>query len=333
MKNKLTFVFLIVPFLFISCRGKRNSFVSSDYLGTVCSVSTFDNYPQELFVQLDGLLKKIDSLFDVNNPGSEVSRINRFAGIEPVKVSREVFVVVDTAISVAQISDGAFDLTIGSAVDLWGINSRNYKVPGDEEVESVRFLVDFNQVEADRLKGTVFIKKEGMKIDLGGIAKGYAADCAAELLGTYKVKRAVLDFGGNIYLYGKKPDGSPWRTGIKNPLEKNQIAAVVDGKENISVVTSGGYERFFESDGTKYHHIIDPETCRPCENGVLSATAVGPSSIICDALSTAFFVGGESLAQKIIRTEAYRDYGYIIMTASENYRLDVCSENVMVSEN
>lgn len=333
MKNKFRLAFIIVPLLFVSCRAEQNFFVSSDYLGTVCSVSTFEKYPQELFVQIDELLEGVDSLFAVNNPGSQVSRINISAGIVPVKVSPEVLEVVDTAIRIAQISDGSFDLTIGPAVDLWGINSRKYNVPGDGEVESVCSLVDFSQVEVNEQEGTVFIKKKGMKIDLGGIAKGYAADCAAALLGTYKVKRAVLDFGGNIYLYGRKADGSMWRTGIKNPLDKNQIAVVVDGNENTSVVTSGGYERFFESDGKKYHHIIDPKTCRPCKNGVLSATAVGPSSIICDALSTAFFVGGKSLAHKIISSEAYCAYGYIIMTADENNMLDVCSENVIVSEN
>jgi thiamine biosynthesis lipoprotein len=257
----------------------------------------------------------------VNLADSEVSRINRAAGLAPVPVSPELFTVLGRALYFAEASDGAFDPTVGPLVNLWGIGGDNPKVPDKKEIEAALALVNWKELELSRKAGpdtdeapgsvpgtdgsvsaTAFLRRRGMALDLGAIAKGFAADELVKILRETRTKSAVIDLGGNIYVYGTRPrTGSflseagktaKWRVGIQNPLDDKGTYVGYLELDEASVVTSGVYERFFTQNEKRYHHILDTLTGFPVENGLLAVTITAPSSMDADALSTAIFALG-----------------------------------------
>ena len=228
----------------------------------------------------------------VNIPGSDISRINAAAGIEPVQAHEDTIKVIERAIYFAELSGGAFDPTVGPIVSLWGIGNENPRIPSHSEIEELLPLVNWRNIQLDLKTNSVFLKHQGMALDLGAIAKGYAADEAAAIIRNTKVKQAIIDLGGNIFLFGEKKDKSPWRVGIQNPLkERGTLAGIVQVREK-TVVTSGVYERFFEEDGKRFHHIFSPSQGYPADSGLLSVTLITDNSMQADALSTAVFVLG-----------------------------------------
>jgi thiamine biosynthesis lipoprotein len=233
---------------------------------------------------------------------SGVVAINEQAGIEPVKVRADLLNVLEKALHYAALSDGAFDPTVGPLVQLWGIGTDHQRIPGDEEIARARELVNWRDVVIDRSAGTAFLLRPGMALDLGAIAKGYAGDEAARIAREAKVKRAVFDLGGNIVTLGWRDQKKslPWRIGIQNPLgERNAYIGVVTVHDS-SVVTSGVYERYFESGGKRYHHLLSTTNGYPVENGLLSVTIVTASSTDADALSTAVFTLGFERGKALI---------------------------------
>ncbi|MBP5463894.1 MAG: FAD:protein FMN transferase, partial [Treponema sp.] len=268
-------------------------------LGTVCSVNAFEDGTEKLYGRIAGRLEEIDDSFSVNKEQSSISRINRAAGKKRVIVGSDVFFVIRSDLDFAERSWGAFDPTIGPLVALWRISSDHPRVPSRDEIAAVLTLVDWHKLSLNESDTSVFLEKEGMTLDLGGIAKGYAADEIVRILREQKVKRAIIDLGGNIYVFGMKADGSAWKVGVKNPADEGAtVASVLTLQGNMSVVTSGNYERYFVSGGQRYHHIIDPKTGYPCENSVASVTIVSPSSMEADAMSTsAFLMGAEAFSQ------------------------------------
>ena len=287
----LTFFFLTS--LLASC-DVREAARTENVLGTLCTVNAFDDGTKKLYDGAFTLLRKIDSEFNVNDKTSFVSRVNEAAGLSPVAVSGSVFFVIKKALSYAEKSGGDFDPAIGPLVRLWGIGTENQKVPTKKEISEALPLVNWKNVILNEDEKTVYLAQKGMSLDLGGIAKGYAADVLAEYLSEKKVKRAVINLGGNVYALGSKPDGSKWRVGIKNPFEnETEPCAVVEFEKNMSVVTSGSYERFMKVNGKTYHHILNPHTGYPAEGSVLGATIVNASSCDADALSTIAFIQGE----------------------------------------
>ena len=287
-------VLLSLCLLFSSCSRRESSQLWTwNLLGTVCSVNALGDGDERLRTAIGGRLEEIDSLFSVNRPESDVSRVNAAAGKARVVVSPEVFFVLEAALDFARKSGGSFDPTVGPLVTLWGIGTDHEKVPSQAELDAALALVDWRKVSLDAADRSVFLEDEGMALDLGGIAKGYAADELARILRERKSRRAIVDLGGNVYLFGSKKDGSAWNVGIKNPADGGStVAAVLPLAGGRSVVTSGAYERFFISGGRRYHHIIDPKTGFPSEGEVASATIVSPSSMEADAMSTSAFIMG-----------------------------------------
>ncbi|MDR0784513.1 MAG: FAD:protein FMN transferase [Treponema sp.] len=260
-------------------------------LGTVCSVTLPDKAQEDVFSAIFARLHEIEERFSVSKDGTEVSNINAKAGVEPVHVSADVLAVIERSLHYARISDGAFDPTIGPLVKLWGIGFDNPRVPTQTEMDAVLPLVNWRNVRIDA--GSVFLTEARMALDLGGIVKGYAADEAARILTENKVKRAIVDLGGNVFVFGKKKDGSNWRIGVQNPLsERGESLGVIETAGDKTMVTSGVYERFFEADGVHYHHILSTEDGFPARNGLLSVTVIADSSIDADALSTTLFALG-----------------------------------------
>ena len=304
MKNKINCVFsccsMMILFLFLFSCAKQETSRIELALGTVCGITLFDNARNSVYNDIFSRIREIENRMSVNIPSSDVSRINAAAGIEPVQVHEEVFKVIERAKYFAEISGGAFDLTVGPLVSLWGIGSENQRVPSQEEIDAALHLVNHRLLELDAVTRSVFLTQKGMALDLGAIAKGYAADAAADIAMRADVKRSKIDLGGNIILTGVKTDKSPWRVGIQTPgkdhgsflgiLQVNVLPS--DPPPVKTIVTSGVYERFFEKDGKHYHHIFAPSTGYPAENGLVSVTLITDISMDADALSTAVFVLG-----------------------------------------
>ena len=330
-KAKLIILFLLLS-LITACPKPQRSQVEY-VLGTVCLVNLYESGSDELYSRIFSRVREIDRTmtafatefqgladdtgnFDPDSRAAEAYRnaagalisgvvaINRQAGIEPVKIRSELIEVLEKALHYAELSGGAFDPTVGPLVTLWGIGTDGERIPADDEIAAALALVAWRDLVIDKEQGTAFLKREGMALDLGAIAKGYAADEAVRIAKEEGAKRAVFDFGGNIAVLGwrekKGKESIPWRIGIQNPQRERGVYIGSLPVHDASVVTSGVYERCFESDGKRYHHILSITDGYPVENGLLSVTVVADSSADADALSTAVFAMGYERGKALI---------------------------------
>lgn len=247
---------------------------------------------EEAIDQVLSLMEELEGELSRHIPGSPVDEINRRAGREPVEVPDSVLYVVEQALETAGETGGAFDITVAPLLDLWAFGTEHARIPAEGEIRERLPYVDYTGVQVDRAAGRVFLPREGMSIDLGGVAKGYVVDRSILALKDMGFESAYLDAGGDIRVMGEKPDGTPWRIGIRHPRDRTKIYAVLSLGPDLAVVTSGDYQRFFEEAGRRYHHILDPETGYPAEEGVISATVIASDTITADILSTAFVVLG-----------------------------------------
>ncbi len=252
-----------------------------------------DAVKDEVFAEME----RLEELLSRSLSGSDVERLNRMAGKEAVEVSPETLLVVEAALEYSRLSEGAFDPTIAPLIDVWGFRDQQYRVPGQAEIESALSRVDYRLLQLDPEQGTLYLPEVGMSLDLGGIAKGYIVDRAMAVLSRAGIKHAFLNAGGDIALLGGRPDGDPWRIGVRHPREDNKNIAVLP-LIGGAVVTSGDYERTFEEDSVRYHHILDPSTGQPALL-LSSVTIVAPTTIEADALSTAVFVLGPRLGMAL----------------------------------
>jgi len=302
-------LFLFFLLIFSACsRGEPSR--AEFALGTVCRITLFDRGNEKVYQEVFARIREIENLMSVNISGSDVSRINAAAGVEPVQVHENVFDVIKRALYFAEISGGAFDPTVGPLVSLWGISGDNPRVPSQEEIDGALSVINWQDVELDANTRSVFLKHRGMALDLGAIAKGYAADEAAAVIKSSNIKRAIIDLGGNIVTLGENKDKRLWRVGIQNPLEGQERGAYLGVLQvtEQTVVTSALNERFFEKDGVRYHHIFSPFHGYPADNDLLSVTIIAHNSMDADALSTAVFVlgyeKGKALIESLPDTEA-----------------------------
>ena len=316
----------IVPFIILTvlaslmvtaCSSTPQRKVETEFLlGTTVSVTTYGRVADRIFESVFARVLAIEqqmSTTEEDYDDTELLRVNRAAGVAPVQVSADTWYVVDQAVSYSRESTGAFDVTVGPLVALWGIGSSSPMVPGETTLQAALDAVDYASVRLNQSDQTIFLPRPGMGIDVGGIAKGYAADEAAAILRDEGVESALLDFGGNILVVGAKPDGTPWRIGIQVPdAARGDFLGIVELTDR-AVVTSGTYERFFEQDGVRYHHILDTVTGFPVDNGLLSVTIVTDESMRADALSTAVFALG--LEEGIAFVESRDDVEAALVTS------------------
>lgn len=222
--------------------------------------------------------------------GSDVYRINEKAGISPVEVSDDTLAMIKKAQHYAKESGGYFDIAIGPVMDLWGFGGEEYRVPTEEEINKALLLSGYEKIIIDDQGKTVYLPEKGMVMDLGGVAKGYATDMAVQKLRDAGIKSGIINAGGNVFVMGSKPDGSPWKVGIQDPRDRNGLVAVMEVTD-AAVISSGDYERYFEEDGVRYHHIMDPSTGKPAR-GLMGTTIVTDNSTNADIFSTLMFVLG-----------------------------------------
>jgi FAD:protein FMN transferase len=235
-------------------------------------------------------LRRLDAMMSLYRDDSEISKVNRAAGRMPVKVPPEMIEVVEAAAEVSELTKGAFDVTVGPISVLWQMKLKAGGLPTDAEIARVLPLVNYRNLVVDRKASTLFLRRSGMIMDLGGCAKGYGADRVAALLRERGIANAVIAVAGDIWVLGNRQDGSPWRIGIQHPRDKDRTLAVLELRDKY-ISTSGDYERFVIREKKRLHHIIDPRTGKPAE-GTTSVTVVGDRGSLIDPLTTGLFILG-----------------------------------------
>lgn len=256
-------------------------------MDTVMELTVYGS--EDILEKSENLIYELESEFSAMDTESDIYNVNHNGG---GVVSSDTGELLKLALSLCERSEGALDISIYPVVQAWGFTSGENRIPSETELKELLQLVDYKAVRVDDNNNVTLVP--GMEIDLGSVAKGYTGNRLVELLSENGVTNAVLNLGGNVHVIGTKPDGEAWRVAVTDPVGGG-YAGMVEVVDK-AVITSGGYERFFEQDGVRYHHIIDPTTGYPANNDFLSVTVVGSNGAVCDALSTALFVMGPDRA-------------------------------------
>ena len=277
------------------------------HFDTIMSISLYGSDKNELLDIINEAydeLDRLEAIFSAQLETSELYEINEKieSGETSFVISSELANVIDYALLVNEESDGALDITIGNLINLWGIGTDHEKLPSEAEINAALEGTGCQYLSLNKETNTLTVSSKNVQIDLGAIAKGYAADLVKELiLSKDSEVVGILDFGGNIMTIGSKTDASDWKIGITDPLDATSVYGGVSVSD-LCVVTSGNYERYFEENGVRYHHILDASTGYPADKGIISSSIIGASSIECDALSTACYCLGVEDALALINT-------------------------------
>lgn len=275
-------------------------------------------------------IARVESIFSVYDPASEISRINRLEKSETLKISAEAFYLIDKAMEYSVKTDGAFDITVKPLIDIWARAKAHGIVPSDEYIKYAMEKVDPSSVLLDRAGLTISFEKDGMALDLGGVAKGYAVDRAIETLKDNGIKDAIVNSGGDMYCLGARSKRQLWSVGIRHPRDSGSIFLELELR-NKAIDTSGDYEKYYILDGKRYSHIIDPRSGRPIGDKVVSASVIADDAMTADILATTLCILGRdglSIISKIGGSDAVviskEDNGFITgMTAGFMERYSV----------
>ena len=276
-------------------------------MDTVMSFTAYGERGEEAVEAAEQEVERLDALLSTGIAESEVSRINVSGEGD---LSEDTEKILSEGLTIWKQTGGLFDVTIYPLMQLWGFPTGNYHVPTKEELKQTMSLVDSSKVILD---GNHVTLGEKQKMDLGGIAKGYTSNRIMEIFQEYGVTSAMVSLGGNVQTLGKKPDGTDWQVGIQNPdnVQGDLLGAVA--VQDQAVITSGGYERYFEENGQTYIHILDPRTGCPAESGLASVTIVSSNGMLADALSTSLYIMGLDEAEAYWRIYA-DEFDMILMT-------------------
>lgn len=265
-------------------------------MNTYMTLTAYGENAETALEESANKIQILESLWSVTDSESEIYRANHSAG-QTITVSQETAELLSFALEMAEKTNGALDPTIYPLLTAWGFTTDTKRVPSDEEIASLLQYVGYDRIQ---LEDKSLVVPDGMELDLGAVGKGYAADLVTEVLKKYGVESAIISLGGNIQAIGSRPDGNDWRIGIRAPWEDGNLGVLEIN--DAAVVTSGGYENYFEDEnGTVYWHIIDPATGYPADSGVQAVTIIGAEGRMCDALSTALFVMGSENAEEYWR--------------------------------
>lgn len=282
------------------------------FMGTVIKITLYDSTDSQILDKAFQRVKEIEDLVSINKAGTELDKVNNSAGITPIIVSKTTYDIIEKGLEYSKLSEGQFDITVGPLVKLWSIGLPEAKLPTEEDIQATLPLIDYSKVELDSSNNSVFLKENNMIIDLGSIAKGYAADEIVKILKDNNVNSAIIDLGGNIYALGLKPSGAEWKIGIQNPFSNRGDIIGTLVVNNKTIVTSGIYERIYEENGVKYHHLLNPDNGYPFDNEIAGVSIITNNSIDADALSTTVFAKG--LENGLNFVEALNDVDAIFVT-------------------
>lgn len=254
---------------------------------------------------------KLDKFLNNFEPDSEISTVSKFAGIKPVHVSLETLDLMQKTIGISKMTNGAFDPTVAPVYKLWKFSGRpaNPSMPTKDAIGNALKLVDYRKIKIESAASEIYLEEKGMEIDLGGIAKGYAADKAIEAIKAKGIKSALVAIAGDIRGYGLNVSGNAWKVGIQNPRPENpnsekpweDIFATL-GLKDSAISTAGDYQRFFIKDGKRYHHILEPATGYPSESGLISVSIIAPEGYIADGIDTGILILGLAKGMKLLES-------------------------------
>ncbi len=278
--------------------ASRDFFAMDTYMSVLAYGPEAENAVEEAVREVN----RLDSLLSAGDEDSEVGSINRNGN---GKLSDDGKMLLKESLSLYEETGGCFDITVYPLVELWGFVGQEYRLPSDVEIRETLPLIGADAVKYNEKDGEISFAKEGMKIDFGGIAKGYTSARIISVFQKNGVESALVSLGGNVQALGSKPDGNPWRIGIRDPKDTSSMIGVLSVTDR-AVITSGGYERYFEENGKRYHHILDPKTGYPAESGLSSVTIVCRDGTYADGLSTSLFIMGKERASAFWRERSDR---------------------------
>lgn len=302
-KRILLIVLMAIGFTFSSCaknteetkdvivqEEKTQEPVSQEVfaMDTYMTITAYGENANEVVEQSIAEIERLDQLLTATADSGEVYVVNQSGG---GTLSEDSMYLMERSMELYQDTEGAFDVTIFPVMEAWGFVSDEFAVPSEAELQKKLQLVDMDKVEINLESSSVDFKKDGMAIDFGGIAKGYTSTRIADIFRKEGVEHGLINLGGNVHVVGTKADGTKWKVGIQSPDESEEYIGVLQVSD-CAVITSGGYERYFEEEGITYHHIIDPSTGYPAENGLISVTIISKDGTLADGLSTSLYIMG-----------------------------------------
>lgn len=279
-------------------------------MDTYMTLTAYGEHAQEAVDKAAERVEALDALLSTGDENSEIYKLNQSG---EATLSEEGGYLVERALELYEKTEGAFDIAIYPVMQAWGFPTQEYHVPDDDTLKEKLALADASKVNYDKETRKISFDQDGMEIDLGGIAKGYTSSQIMQIYQDCGVTSGLVNLGGNVQALGSKTDGSKWRVAIQSPDDTEDYLGILE-IENQAVITSGGYERYFEEDGVTYHHIIDPATGYPADNGLISVTIVIDDGTLADGLSTSLFIMGEEKAAQFWR-EHSNEFETIMETA------------------
>ena len=297
-------------------------------LDTAITLKVYGSKRVEVLKKLENKINELDDMLSTGKETSEVSRLNRSgeAVLSPTMAN-----LIKRSKAIYNKTDGLFDITIYPLMELWGVPTKNYKVPSEKEIAEKLKLVGFDKIDFNEETRKILFKNKGMEIDFGGIGKGYITDELVKILTDEKVESAIINLGGNVFGFRKKPDGSLWNIAIRDPNEPDKYMAAIR-LEDSAVITSGGYERYFEENGIIYHHILDPRTGKPSDSGLKSVSIISKDGTLADALSTSLFIMGEEKAIGYWKKNG-SDFDILLMTKDNRLLVSAGIKDKIISDN
>lgn len=321
-KKFLGVLLLTVCVIFTGCSSKTSEPISKTglYFDTVIKIDIYDSTDTELLNNCFTYCEEFENLVSRTIETSEISQINQSNG-ESITVSDTTIELIQKGIEYGDMTSGKFDITIAPLSELWDIKNNPGIVPSNDEIQEALSHVNYKNIQIDGNEVTLLDSETS--IDLGGIAKGYMADQLKEYLVSQGVESALINLGGNILTIGSKPNGQAFKLGIQKPFDKQGAAITAIDSIDSSLVSSGVYERYFEVDGNRYHHILDTSTGYPYDNGLLGVSIMSPKSVDGDALSTSCFALGLEDGMKLIKSIENTEAIFI----TDDYKLYDTREN------
>ena len=297
-------------------------------LDTAITLKVYGSKREAVLKKLEDKIKELDELLSTGKETSEVVRLNK-AG--KALVTETTADLIKRSLAIYQNTDGLFDITIYPLMELWGFPTKDYRVPSDKEIKEKLKNVGSDKIVFDEETREISFKNKGMEIDFGGIGKGYITDELVNILTKEKVESAIINLGGNVFGFQKKPDGSLWNIAIRDLNESDKYMAAIR-LEDSAVITSGGYERYFEENGVIYHHILDPRKGKPSESNLKSVSIVSKDGTLADALSTSLFIMGEEGAVEYWKKNG-SNFDILLMTKDNRLLVSEGIKDKVVSDN
>jgi FAD:protein FMN transferase len=322
--------YCLLAFFLCSCTPHKEKIYrkSKIMMDTFVSITVVSDSKAQAEKAIDAALYEIERLEKLTNffsKNSELTLINKNAGISEVKISTDILNILDKALFVSKNTDGEFDVTIGPVSALYDFYKKIK--PEDSEIKKKLSLVNYKDLIIDKKKSTAFLRKKGMLIDLGGIAKGYAADKAEETLKKNRIRSGLISIAGDIKAFGLKPDKSPWKVGIRNPRaegKEDDVMTVIE-LSDMAISTSGDYQRFFMLDGKRYHHLLSPKTGYPAGR-CRSASVIAKEGAFTDAFATGVFILRPEKGMKVLEKMGFE--GLIVDNQGRAYKTKGFKEKV-----